>query len=150
MAKFIKAKKFKQPEMVAITIGDEVITAGKEVSILYDLLKEKDIEVKTVEDLLRQFATFNRVWEQVYLADKFRKNQKNIENLPKVRLVHSIKRRTQYYSQQEKTKSGGNVLYPINRITEFDIHSSSPGGNYPIKECDIFYVSDSGKFIKIN
>ena len=124
-------------EMVKITTTNgKTIEVHKMVYHFIELLKSNDENVTDLSGIVNNFISFLDYWED------FKKSKKDStydnKHLTRFNLFHTIKPKTEYANQQE-IRDGKPVLYPIYRILEGTVYSMACGGNYPIKDCVIYF-----------
>ena len=123
-------------EMVKITTNGQPIEVNKTVYHFIELLKSKGDDVSDITALINNFISFLDYWED------FKKSKKDSsydnKHLQRFNLFHTIKPKTEYAHQQEH-RNGKPLLYPIYRISNGTVYSMACGGNYPIKDCNIYF-----------
>jgi hypothetical protein len=132
-------------EMVEITINGKTIMVNKMIFHFIELLKLHDEDILNVTEIVNNFSSFLECW------DDFKKSKKdftyNNKHLQRFNLFHTIKPKTQYCHQQDM-KNGKPVLYPVYRISNGTVYSMASGGNYPLKECEL-YLGDGTSIVAL-
>ena len=125
-----------EDEMVEIITNERTIQVNKMVYHFIELLKLHGEDTSDISTIIREFQSFLDYWED------FKKSKKdstyNNTHLQRFNLFHTIKPKTEYAHQQEM-KNGKPMLYPIYRIKNSTIYSMASGGNYPLKDCRIYF-----------
>jgi len=144
-----KTKVFKT-EMKELIIENRTFEVSESVYHFYFMMQTMDREIKDANQLISDYLKFIDLWDNYKIMKNQSENESEFEKkIAKHILVHTIKPRTEYANQQEK-RNGKNILYPIYSFgTNGQLRSMAPGGNYPIKDCNIFVKSDKGGYIKI-
>jgi len=140
----------REEKMKEITIGNDTVEIAESVYHFKMMMQFRDREIKDVNQLIWDYSKFIDMWD----IFKEMKNQTGGESefekmLDRQILAHTIKPKTEYANQQEK-RNGKPVLYPIYYFrNDGYLKSMAPGGNYPIKDCNIFVRSSKGNYVKI-
>lgn len=136
---------------VSITIDNEKIDVDESVYLFKRLMELRNRKIENVNQLINDYLKFIDLWDNFKEMEKQADGESDFEKeLDKQILAHTIKPKTEYAHQQEM-KNGKPVLYPIYYFrNDGRLESMAPGGNYPIKDCNIFAKSNKGGYVKIN
>jgi hypothetical protein len=123
-------------KMVEITTNGETIHVSKMIFHFIEFLKSHGDDISDISMIINEFQSFIDYWED------FKKSKKdssyNNKHLQRFNLFHTIKPKTEYAHQQE-LKNGKAMLYPIYRISNGTVYSMASGGNYPLKDCILYF-----------
>ena len=140
----------REEKMKEITIGNDTVDVAESVYHFKKMMEFRDREIKDVNQLITDYSKFIDMWDNFKEMEKQADGESDFEKkLDKQILAHTIKPKTEYGHQQEK-KNGKPILYPIYYFrNDGYLESMAPGGNYPIKDCNIFAKSSKGGYVKI-
>jgi len=123
-------------KMVKITTNGQTIEVHDILYHFIELLKLNGDNVSDISEIINDFQSYLDYW-----AD-FKKSKKDStydnKHLQRFNLFHTIKPKTEYAHQQEM-RNGKPVLYPIYRISNGTVYSMACGGNYPLRDCIIYF-----------
>jgi len=126
----------KNDEMVKITTNGQTVEVHDILYHFIELLKLNGDDVSNISEIINNFQCFLDYW-----AD-FKKSKKDStydnKHLQRFNLFHTIKPKTEYAYQQE-LRNGKPILYPIYRISNGTVYSMASGGNYPLRDCIIYF-----------
>ncbi len=140
----------KEEKMKVITIGNDIVNVSESVYHFKQMMEFRDRKIKDVNQLITDYSKFIDMWDNFKEMEKQADGESDFEKkLDKQILAHTIKPKTEYGHQQEK-KNGKPILYPIYYFrNDGYLESMAAGGNYPIKDCNIFAKSNKGGYVKI-
>ena len=123
-------------QMAEITTNGEKILVDKTIYHFIEFLKAHGEDVSDITIIINEFQSFINYWED-FKKSKIEPTYNN-KHLQRFNLFHTIKPKTEYAHQQEFNK-GKALLYPIYRISNGTVYSMACGGNYPLKDCAIYF-----------
>ena len=137
-------------KMKEITIGNDTFDVSESVYHFMKMMEFRDKEITDVNQLISDYSKFMDMWNDFKEMKKQTDGESEFEKkLNRQILVHTIKPKTEYANQQEK-RNGKNIMYPIYYFgNNGRLESTAMGGNYPIKDCNIFVKSNKGDYVKI-
>jgi hypothetical protein len=123
-------------EMVKITTNGQTIQVNKMIFHFIEFLKLYGDDVSDISTIISEFQSFLDYWEDFKNSKK--EATYNNKHLQRFNLFHTIKPKTEYAHQQD-FRNGKPTLYPIYRITNGTVYSMACGGNYPLKDCILYF-----------
>lgn len=122
-------------EMIEITSNGQTFLVNKMIFHFIEFLKLHGEDTSDITTIINEFQSFLDYWEDFKRSKK--ESTYDNKHLQRFNLFHTIKPKTEYTHQQEM-KNGKPMLYPIYRITNGTVYSMASGGNYPLKDCNLF------------
>lgn len=115
-----------------IIINDQQINVPEDLYHLYQYAIASGVTIDSIADLINLSGTFLQV-------SKVERSElpKELQDLPKFSLFHTIRPNTPYYHQQEGTKKDPKK-YLVLTFSNGEVKSDGPGRNYPIRDCKFY------------